>query len=202
MTQPQPLKFMLPDWLTMNAAFERIVDGCGSRDLAAGELHQALLSGRLRSGAVRLRLRSGRPVPVTAADNTLLDQVFWKQFELYAFGGKLRCRPAAGYGYGAESWYFYVLAADVDRHYQLTKAVKPSSRQRGTKLKYDWGPIEAEVVRRCCDKSGQFKTPDNVSKLAADMCLWCGEHGCDDDKIPAINTMRRRIDSLVARNCS
>jgi|SRR5450631_1085342 hypothetical protein len=192
-----PVDFGPPDWLTLNAVFTRIREGWGSRDLAASELHQALLDGRLKSAAVLVR-------PTGERERHFLKPEFWRQFELAAAldGASVRCRPVKGMA-TTGAWYFFVRRSDLDALYPPDKPTQPveteSPRRRpGPPTKYDWHKIDGEIARRCIDpKTKQLKIPKRQSKLVKDVLEWCDQEF--KDKTPGQSEMQEAVSRVCAR---
>jgi hypothetical protein len=197
MTAAKPIEFGPPDWLPLNAAFMQVLAGYGSRELAAGELYQALLDGRLKSGAIQFPpLPAGQHVGGILTANKqhhLLKPEFWRQFEglIGADDGSVRCWPP---GKLQGRWYFFVRRSDLD----ALGADHPVRRRPGPKPKHDWNRIEGEIRRRCIDpKTRRTKVPGNERKFAEDILDWCEtaelEHGA-----PAESAIREAVKKVCA----
>jgi hypothetical protein len=188
-------EFGPPDWLPLNAAFARIREGWGSRGLAAGELHQALLDGRLKSAAMLVR-RTG------AGERQFLEPKFWRQFELAAAldGSGVRCRPVDGVVI-RDTWNFFVRRSDLDALYppdQPAQAVTEPRRRPGPPTKYDWHTIDGEIAARCIDpKTKKLKIPKRQSTLVKDVLEWCDQEF--NGKTPGPSEMQQAVSRVCAR---
>jgi hypothetical protein len=192
-----------PDWLPLDAAFERIQDGFGSRDLAAGELYQAMLDGRLGSGAVWLPpLPAGQhvgPISTAGKKSQGLKPEFWQQFEgLVVTDRGLRAWPTKGRMLVGR-WRFFVRRADLDRLYPASAkgdGTKPPRRRTGPVPTHDWHSICGEIACRCVDpKTKRVQVPKNESRLAQAMLQWCQDnYGLE----PAESEMREAVRRVCA----
>jgi hypothetical protein len=194
MAARKPADFGPPDWLPLQAAFARIRENWGSRDLAAGELYGALLDGRLKSAAV-LVPRTGQQ------ERHFPEPEFWRGFELVAAldGASVRCRPREGTAMTGTG-YFFVRRSDLDALYPTNKPAQaettPPGRRRGPKPKYDWPAIDREIVQRCINKKTRVvRVPENELKLVKDMLDWCQ---IKYDESPSLSAMREAVRRVVA----
>jgi hypothetical protein len=189
-------EFGPPDWLPLETTFARIRQGWGSRDLAAGELHQALLDGRLGSAAVLVR-RTGQ------RERHFLEPEFWRQFEMYADSdGRVQPRPVKGKAV-TDRWHFFVRRSDLDALYPPDKPIQapetqPPRSRSGQPTKYDWHKIEGEIAARCIDpKTKMLKIPKRQSKLVNDLLAWCDQEF--KGKTPGQSEMQEAVSRVCAR---
>lgn len=203
-----PPAFKLPDWVPLlQDAFFRVRENVGSREVAAQDLYQDLLDGRLPSA---IREFDRNEVQVSAR---ILERDYWRQFVLRASprspgepdrGARLRMRDADLYPFW--SAMFYAQRAKLDHLYPASappqgdeggfpiSAPAPSFRRR--KGKHLWSEISGEIARRCIDPlTRRVNVPENELKLADDVLQWCENKW---KRQPPLSDMRELVAAICA----
>jgi hypothetical protein len=197
----------LHEWTLLNAAFGRIKDRVESSDMAAFDLHQHLVTGRMTSALRHLTSHS------TRENRILLRPRFWQQVKICRglsgharVEGEIEGQPLVG-----GTWIFFVRTADLDKHYPAAptarqpepaqpapepELVEPPPRRRGPPTKKVWLDICGEIARRCIDpKSGRVQVPENESELARNILQWLVDR---DKGQPSESAMREAVRCICA----
>jgi hypothetical protein len=196
--KPQPpVPTLAPhDWVPLNDAFVRIKDSVGSRELAARDVYQNMLDGRLKSAARHVASEG-------TETRAILPATFWQQFTLMdALRHEgVQVRPVKGKVLTG-SWYFFVRRTDLDKHYPQAAAgrsddtVQPPPRRRGPPATHDWFVICGEIASRCINpKTGCVQVPKRENRLAEGVLDWCREQY---DREPAVSEMRAAVKQVCA----
>jgi hypothetical protein len=72
--------------------------------------------------------------------------------------------------------------------------LKPPRRKPGTKPKYKWDEIKAEIARRCTGPQDERpREPDNISQVARDVADWYSEQYGDAPEDSAMRDVVKRV---------
>jgi hypothetical protein len=157
-----------PQFLSPEAAIERVARAAGSLGQARHMLLEALRAERVRSW----KSADGNPamqMPGSSWDELVLEP----NGEVHAQGW-----PVAGH------LEFFLAEADVQR--LAAELGSYEGRKRGPKPKFDPDKLVAEVIRRVY----QDGIPDSNEKFAKSLHGWCRQQVGPDNEIPSIRRLR------------
>jgi hypothetical protein len=189
-----------PDWVPLNTALQRAKDSTGSVRLAANDLQQALLGGRLKATA---RLLNHQGIEERAA----LFPSYWEAVGLRVCeGGDVQILPLEADRVAPGELHVFVRRSDLNQLYpsagskddgKVDRAEQPA-RRPGPRPKYKWHDIDGEIARRCVDpKTGRVRVPHNERRLAAAMLEWCqNKYGYGRE--PVESEMREAVKRMCA----